>query len=189
MSKSRGVLNGRPLTYLNDEEYYSGLTPDHFIYGRSLFNSSKGIGSEISASIDCQKIVQHHVVVTKPFKQRFINEYLTALQERHYYQNKRKCIKNNIKIGDVVLIKEKISHLKCQKGLGRRVELAIYPRQRNKVNNIKRPVQLIAPTEITNTDDDITNNKDVNESAKEQKRRSQREAAKNANMLRKLNEY
>ena len=87
------------------------------------------------------------------------------------------------------MIKEKINHLKCQKGLGRRVELAIYPRQRNKVNNIKRPVQLIAPTEITNTDDDITNNKDVNESAKEQKRRSQREAAKNANMLRKLNEY
>ena len=94
-------MNGRPLTYLNDEEYCSGLTPDHFIYGRSLFNSSKGIGSEISASIDCQKIVQHHVVVTKPFKQRFINEYLTALQERHYYQNKTKSIKNNIKIEDV----------------------------------------------------------------------------------------
>ena len=42
---------------------------------------------------------------------------------------------------------------------------------------------------ITNTDDDITNNKDVNEPAKDEKRRSQREAAKNANMLRKLNEY
>ena len=42
---------------------------------------------------------------------------------------------------------------------------------------------------IRNTDDDITNNKDVNEPAKDEKRRSQREAAKNANMLRKLNEY
>ena len=43
--------------------------------------------------------------------------------------------------------------------------------------------------EITNTDDDITNNKDVNELAKDEKRRSQREVARNANMLRKLNEY
>ena len=43
--------------------------------------------------------------------------------------------------------------------------------------------------EITNTDDDITNNKDVNKPAKDEKRRSQREAAKNANTSRKLNEY
>ena len=42
--------------------------------------------------------------------------------------------------------------------------------------------------EITNTDDDIINNKAVNEPAKDEKRRSQREAAKNSNMLRKLNE-
>ena len=148
-----GLLNGHPLTYLSDEEYCSSLTPNHLMYGRSLFNSSKGVSSEISASIDCQKIVQHHIVVTKHFKQRFINEYLTALQERHcYYQNKRKGIKNNVKIGDVVLIKEEqISRLKRQKGkitslikskdgLVRGVELAIYQKQRNKVNNIKRPV-------------------------------------------------
>ena len=43
--------------------------------------------------------------------------------------------------------------------------------------------------EITNTDDNITNNKDVNEPAMDEKRRSQREVARNANMLRKLNEY
>ena len=92
----KGALNGRPLTYSSDEEYCRSLTPNHLVYGRSLFNSSKGVSSEISASIDCQKIVQHHIVVTKHFKQRFINEYLTALQERHYYyQNKRKSIKNN----------------------------------------------------------------------------------------------
>ena len=95
---------------------------------------------------------------------------------------------------------EKISCLKWQKGkitsliksrdgLVCSIELAIYQKQRNKVNNIKRPVQLIAPMEITNTDDDITNNKDVNEPTKDEKRRSQQETAKNANMLRKLNEY
>ena len=61
---------------------------------------------------------------------------------------------------------EKISRLKWQKkkitslikskdGLAHCVELAIYQKQRNKVNNIKRPVQLIVPIEITNTDDDI----------------------------------
>ena len=101
------VLNRRPLlTYLSGNEYCSSLTPNHLMYGRSLFNSSKDASSKISASIDCQKIVQHQVAVTKHFKQRFINEYLSALQEKHCYQNKRKSIKNNIKIGDVLLIKE-----------------------------------------------------------------------------------
>ena len=48
-----GVLNGRPLTYLSDEEYGSSLTSNHLMYGRSLFNSSDGVDSEISASTDC----------------------------------------------------------------------------------------------------------------------------------------
>ena len=34
-------------------------------------------------------------------------------------------------------------------------------------NLAKRPVQLIVPMGITNTDDDIANNKDVNEPAKD----------------------
>ena len=79
----KGALNGRPLTYSSDEEYCSSLTPNHLVYGRSLFNSSKGVSSEISVSVGCQKIVQHHILVTKHFKQRFINEYLTALEGRH----------------------------------------------------------------------------------------------------------
>ena len=86
------------------------------------------------------------------------------------------------------LQKEKITSLiKSKDGLVRGVKLVIYQKQRNKVHNIKRPVQLIVPMEITNTNDDITNNKDINEPAKDEKRRSQREAAKNANILRKLN--
>ena len=79
--------------------------------------------------------------------------------------------------------------IKSKDGLVRSVEFAIYQKQRSKVNNIKRPFQLIVPMEITNTDDDITNNKDVNKPTKGEKRRSPREAARNANMLRKINEY
>ena len=62
-----------------------------------------------------------------------------------------------------------ISLFKSKDRLLRGVELAIYQKQRNKVNNIKRPVQLIVSIEITNTDDDITNNKDANEPAKRRK--------------------
>ena len=101
-----GVLN-TSFNILSDEKYSSGLTPSHLVYGRSLFNSSKGVSSDVSTSNYYQKIVQHHVIITKYFKLLFINKCLTALQERHYYyQNKRKSIKNNIKIIDVVLIKE-----------------------------------------------------------------------------------
>ena len=62
-----------------------------------------------------------------------------------------------------------ISLIKSKDRLLRGVELAIYQKQRNKVNNIKRPVQLIVSIEITNTDDDITNKKDANEPAKRRK--------------------
>ena len=62
------------------------------------------------------------------------------------------------------LKKKKINRLKKQKrkitslikskdGLVHGIELAVYQKQWNIVNNIKRPVQLIAPMEITNTDD------------------------------------
>ena len=101
-----GVLN-TSFNVLSDEKYSSGLTPSHLVYGRSLFNSSKGVSSEVSTSNYYQKIVQHYVVITKHFKLLFINKCLAALHERHCYQNKRKSIKNNMKIIDVVLIKEK----------------------------------------------------------------------------------
>ena len=61
------------------------------------------------------------------------------------------------------------SLIKSKDRLLRGVELAIYQKQRNKVNNIKRPVQLVVSMEIMNTDDDITNNKDANEPAKRRK--------------------
>ena len=68
--------------------------------------------------------------------------------------------------------REITSLIKSKDGLVRGVELAIYQKQPNKVNNIKKPVQLIVPMGITNIDNDITNNKGANESAKDEKRRS-----------------
>ena len=79
--------------------------------------------------------------------------------------------------------------IKSEDGLVRGGELAIYQKQRKKLNNIKWPVQVIVATETTNTDNDVTNIKEVNEPAKVKKRRSQQEAPYNANMLRKLNEH
>ena len=86
--------------------------------------------------------------------------------------------------------KRKITNLiKSKDGLVRCVESAVYQKQRNQVNNITRPAQLLVPTEIRNTDNDITNNKEVNKLTKDKKIRSQEEAEKNANILRKLDEY
>ena len=63
--------------------------------------------------------------------------------------------------------------IKSEDVLVRGAELAIYQKQRNKLNNIKWPVQVIVATETTNTDNDVTNVKEVNEPAKVKKRRSQ----------------
>ena len=62
--------------------------------------------------------------------------------------------------------RENYNLIKSKDGLVHGVELVICQKQQNKVNNIKRLVQLIVPMEITNTDDDVINNNDVNEPAR-----------------------
>lgn len=35
-----GVFHGRPLAYLNDEEYCDSLTSNHLVHGKGTFNKS-----------------------------------------------------------------------------------------------------------------------------------------------------
>ena len=80
------------------------------MYGRSLFNGSKGVDSEIPASTDCQKIAQHHVVVTNHFKQRFIKKYLSALQK----ENSTTIITSVDGKGTDFLVKLKLQEKLCE---------------------------------------------------------------------------
>ena len=67
---------------------------------------------------DCREIVRHYKIVLEHFRKRFINEYSTAVQDRHYHQQRR-CTNNktNIPRSDLVLLKdENKNRVMWQKG-------------------------------------------------------------------------
>ena len=189
-----GVLNTRPLTHINEDDYSESLTPNHLLYGRSLVHSSSHNNfKELNTADECREIVQHYKRVFEHFKKRFITEYLTALQERHYYQQDKHKSKNNIQIGDVVLVKENkknrlswkkgkiINLLKGKDDIVRGVQLVMYQPNLNKTVNINRPIQLIVPLEIQE------HSKLPSEPAPDENR-TQGVAEKNADLFRRLNQ-
>ena len=189
-----GVLNTRPLTYINEDDYYESLMSNHLIYGRSLVHgSSRNNFKEYISADDCREAVKHYQKVFEHFRKCFVNEYLTALQERHYYhQQHNSSSSNKLQIGDVVLLKDSnknrlkwhkgkiVELLKGKDNVTRGVQLTIYQPKLNKKNNVNRPIQLVVPLEIQE-------HSDVLKEPAPDERRGRRVAAKNADLLRRLN--
>ena len=107
------VINSRPLTNLENQPY-ENLTPYHLIYGRNL--ASKRTDKEILKSRILEELSSDNYIKSckklkaniSYFENRFKNEYLTTLQERHTYLNKCKnnAVEEILQIGDVLLLKE-----------------------------------------------------------------------------------
>ena len=183
------VINSRLLTHLEDQPY-ENLTPYHLIYGRNL--ASKRTDKEIKEfSIgdyikSCKKLKAN----ISYFENRFKNEYLTALQERHAYLNKRKnnSFEEILQIGDIFLLKEvNKPRLSWRKGkikvfivgkdnVTRGVRISVYQNKLQKTVTLKRPL----PLEVTN------NLRENSLQEVKEPTRTQREAATNADVIRKL---
>ena len=95
------------------------------------------------------------------FNNRFYEEYILALRERHQYDVRKFNNESKLCVNDVVLIQEenrprvkwrkgKISKLPNSKdGLVRGVELVVNKGMSNKTINIRRPVQHLTPLEMS----------------------------------------
>ena len=110
----QAVVNDRPLTYasgdLNDPE---PLTPSKLLLGHDVRavpqyeideDSSESFGdlNAIRRAEKRRSVLYHH------FQNRFVDEYLNALRERHSYQTKSHSpTESKIAIGDVVQIYDK----------------------------------------------------------------------------------
>ena len=96
-------LNSRPLTPLsNDVNELQALTPGHFLIGRALMSPSYSNTYSTSTSLSERwKLIQK---MKKDFWNSWSTEYLSRLQQRSKWKN----IQNNIKVGELVLIKEPI---------------------------------------------------------------------------------
>ena len=131
------------------------------------------------------------------FTNRFIKEYLLALLEKHSNQKRKESNSENVnlKIGDVVLIKdENKSRLLWRKGKVtkfldsrdnkiRGVELLVYQEKTRRTCTINRPIQYLVPLEAANIHR-TTLDEEQDEPAGVM--RPRRQAAKIAYIIRKL---
>lgn len=95
-------LNSRPLCVLSDvSDEESILTPGHFLIGKPIISAPTLAESEVKNSNLSQrwKLIQK---IKKDFWKAWSTEYLNTLQMRY----KWKEVKDNVKIGTIVLIKE-----------------------------------------------------------------------------------
>ena len=102
------TINSGPLTYMSDNYDEGFITPYHLIYGRHMHEKyyKYNARNEISSDQIREDLSSKITNVKSYFIKRFEDNYITAIQEREYY-NQRK-FKNNkqLVIGDVVLVKK-----------------------------------------------------------------------------------
>jgi len=102
LTQVKAVLNSRPLIPLSSSpEDYDCLTPSHFLIGRRLTSLPDPSLSDIP--IGKLTRYQHLQMLLQHFWKRWSCEYLTELQSRAKWHSE----KDNIKIGDLVLIRDK----------------------------------------------------------------------------------
>ena len=100
-----GILNSRPLTYV-DDELRNPLTPSQLIIGRRLLSSERKTGGPPSTApqtgSELSKRAKYLTTVLSQFWRRWQKEYLTELRVHHNCQSKNR--QPTVEIGDVVCI-------------------------------------------------------------------------------------
>ncbi|GFT69344.1 integrase catalytic domain-containing protein [Trichonephila clavipes] len=125
LNQIEGVLNSRPLYPLScDPDDFEALTPGHFLVGRPITAIAELILTEVSDNR--LKVWQKQTKIVQQIWKRWSNNYLSTLQNR----NKWYFEKNNVKIYDMVILKEDNLPL-CNWPLGRILE--VYQGKDNKI--------------------------------------------------------
>ncbi|GFV00722.1 integrase catalytic domain-containing protein [Trichonephila clavipes] len=125
LNQIEGVLNSRPLYPLScDPGDFDALTPGHFLVGRPITAIAEPSLTEVSDNR--LKVWQKQTKIVQHIWKRWSNNYLSTLQNR----NKWYFEKNNVKIHDMVILKEDNLPV-CNWPLGRILE--VYHGKDNKI--------------------------------------------------------
>ncbi|GFX70521.1 DUF1758 domain-containing protein [Trichonephila clavipes] len=117
LNQIEGVLNSRPLYPLScDPGDFDTLTPGHFLVGRPITAIAEPSLTEVSDNR--LKVWQKQTKIVQHIWKRWSNNYLSTLQNR----NKWYFEKNNVKIHDMVILKEDNLPV-CNWPLGRILEV------------------------------------------------------------------
>lgn len=152
-----GILNSRPLTPLSDDPSdLCPLTPAHLLIGRSLQTVPHLPVS--TSNINQLKRYERIQALKQHFWNRFSDEYVTTMQKRTKWQTSN----GDIKLGSLVLIKDKLSP-PLMWLLGRVVNLLPGPDGISRVAEIKtrkgivkRAFNLIVPLPLNFEDESST---------------------------------
>ena len=148
-----------------------------------------------SLRLNCKKINN----ILKHFEERFTIEYLSLFHEHYTYGTGKAGEDCRLYVGDIVLLREEFvprvkwrqgKVLKLIRGIDNKVrgaELLVYNKKSEKTSKIKRTLQLIVPLEIDSLGNTEQSRSHCIEPASEYNR-PRREAAKNVDMKRKLND-
>ncbi|GFX98928.1 hypothetical protein TNCV_4301041 [Trichonephila clavipes] len=100
LTQIEGLLNSRPLSYVNDSdiECISTLTPSHFLTGDVLLSVPEELPST-SNHRDRWELLQN---IKRGFWKKWSSEFISSLQPRKKWQDSQP----NLKEDDIVLIKE-----------------------------------------------------------------------------------
>ncbi|GFW63656.1 integrase catalytic domain-containing protein [Trichonephila clavipes] len=100
LTQIEGLLNSRPLSYVNDSdiECISTLTPSHFLTGDVLLSVPEELPSS-SNHRDRWELLQN---IKRGFWKKWSSEFISSLQPRKKWQGAQP----NLKEDDIVLIKE-----------------------------------------------------------------------------------
>ena len=113
------TLNSRPLTYLEEDNTEKALTPFHLLYGRNV--NTENLNNDVVSDSENAKYLRQRYTVLKQvlehFNNRFFNEYINSLHEKHCYDRKKVSDECKLRIEEIVLIKqENVPRLKWHKG-------------------------------------------------------------------------
>ena len=101
-----GVVNSRPLTYVEDDQdgiSYT-LSPPHLINGRRIINSpNAGHFEVVSTNESLSRRIKQHRHLVQQFTNKWRNDYLLSLREKHAQGSHRRG--SEIAVGDVVILK------------------------------------------------------------------------------------
>ena len=99
--EAEGILNSRPITHVSsDAGDIEALTPNHLLLLRA--NPSFEDANVSDREVNLTKLWRQSQALANFFWRRFSKEYLPSLSERKKWKEK----KQNLKVGDVVLVAE-----------------------------------------------------------------------------------
>ena len=108
MEEVEGVINARPLTYVqnDDEGVGHALSPSHLMYGRRITSLPNHSHFEIISTFQIlTRQMKNHNRLLEQFTKRWREDYLVNLREVHSQKKKGRSA-CNIAVGDVVVLKD-----------------------------------------------------------------------------------